>query len=97
MSDNWVVSTLESALETWNDKLTEIWALVAQTPESFRGGEIWNVIVGLNNALVGFGYGLLVLFFAMGVFQSAASFRELQRVCPKFCVNTAERCKIELK
>ncbi len=44
MSDNWVVSTLESALETWNDKLTEIWALVAQTPESFRGGEIWNVI-----------------------------------------------------
>ena len=84
MSDNWVVSTLESALETWNDKLTEIWALVAQTPESFRGGEIWNVIVGLNNALVGFGYGLLVLFFAMGVFQSAASFRELQR--PEFAL-----------
>ena len=84
MSDNWVVSTLESALETWNDKLTEIWALVAQTPESFRGGEIWNVIVGLNNALVGFGYGLLVLFFAMGVFQSAASYRELQR--PEFAL-----------
>ena len=84
MSDNWVVSTLESALETWNDKLTEIWALVAQTPESFRGGEIWNMIVGLNNALVGFGYGLLVLFFAMGVFQSAASFRELQR--PEFAL-----------
>ena len=84
MSDNWVVSTLESALETWNDKLTEIWALVAQTPERFRGGEIWNVIIGLNNALVGFGYGLLVLFFAMGVFQSAASFRELQR--PEFAL-----------
>ncbi len=27
----------------------------------------------------GVGYGLLVLFFAMGVFQSAASFREIQR------------------
>ena len=27
----------------------------------------------------GIGYGLLVLFFAMGVFQSAASFREIQR------------------
>ena len=84
MSDNWVVSTLESALETWNNKLTEIWALVAQTPERFRGGEIWNVIVGLNNTLVGFGYGLLVLFFAMGVFQSAASYRELQR--PEFAL-----------
>ena len=84
MSENWVVSTLESALENWNDKLAEIWSLVAQTPESFRGGEIWSVIVGLNNTLVGFGYGLLVLFFAMGVFQSAASFRELQR--PEFAL-----------
>lgn len=84
MSDNWIISTLESALAGWNDKLTEIWSLVSQTPESFRGGDIWNVIVGLNNALVGFGYGLLVLFFAMGVFQSAASFRDLQR--PEFAL-----------
>ena len=59
MSDNWVVSTLEDALSNWNDKLAEIWSLVSQTPESFRGGEIWTVIVGIHNALVGFGYGLL--------------------------------------
>lgn len=84
MSDNWIISTLESALAGWNDKLAEIWSLVSQTPEHFRGGDIWNVIVGLNNALVGLGYGLLVLFFAMGVFQSAASFRDLQR--PEFAL-----------
>ena len=63
MSDNWVVSTLENALNGWNNKLAEIWSLVSQTPESFRGGEIWTVIVSIHNALVGFGYGLLVLFF----------------------------------
>ena len=84
MSDNWVVSTLEDALNNWNNKLAEIWSLVSQTPESFRGGEIWTVIVSIHNALVGFGYGLLVLFFAMGVFRSAASFRELQR--PEFAL-----------
>jgi hypothetical protein len=84
VSDNWVVATLEDALSNWNDKLAEIWSLVSQTPESFRGGEIWTVIVGIHNALVGFGYGLLVLFFAMGVFRSAASFRELQR--PEFAL-----------
>lgn len=84
MSDNWVVSTLEDALNNWNNKLAEIWSLVSQTPESFRGGEIWTVIVNIHNALVGFGYGLLVLFFAMGVFRSAASFRELQR--PEFAL-----------
>ena len=84
MSDNWVVTTLEDALSNWNDKLAEIWSLVSQTPESFRGGEIWTVIVSIHNALVGLGYGLLVLFFAMGVFRSAASFRELQR--PEFAL-----------
>ena len=84
MSDNWVVSTLENALSNWNEYLAEIWSLVSQTPESFRGGEIWTVIVSIHNALVGFGYGLLVLFFAMGVFRSAASFRELQR--PEFAL-----------
>lgn len=56
MSDNWVVSTLENALSNWNDHLAEIWSLVSQTPESFRGGEIWTVIVSIHNALVGFGY-----------------------------------------
>ena len=42
MSDNWIVQNLENALETWNDKLSEIWALITMTPQSFRGGKIWN-------------------------------------------------------
>lgn len=58
--------------------------MITQTPETFKGGDIWNVIVSINSALAGVGYGLLVLFFAMGVFQSAASFRELQR--PEFAL-----------
>ena len=83
-NDNWVVSTLESALSGWNDKLAEPWQLISQTPETFKSGTIWSVIVRLNTALQGIGYGLLVLFFAMGVFQTAASFRELQR--PEFAL-----------
>ena len=79
ISDNWVIRTLEWALESWNGKLGELWELLTQTPESFKGGDIWEVIVTINSALQGVGYGLLVLFFAMGVFQSAASFREIQR------------------
>ena len=45
MSDNWVVQNLENALETWNSKLAEIWQLITQSPEQFKGGTIWNVIV----------------------------------------------------
>lgn len=58
--------------------------LLSQSPETFKGGDVWNVILGISHAVQGVGYGLLVLFFAMGVFQSAASFREFQR--PEFAL-----------
>ena len=74
----------ESALADWNSKLTEIWTLLTQTPQNFKGGDVWTVIVGIHNVLVGVGYGLLVLFFAMGICQSAASFRDFQR--PEFAL-----------
>ena len=69
MSDNWIVGNLQSAFNTWNDKLAEIWSLITTTPQEFRGGDIWTVIVGINDGLKAVGYGLLVLFFAMSVFQ----------------------------
>ena len=84
ISDNWVIRNLERAITTWNDKLAELWTLITQTPETFKGGQIWSVIVNIHSALVGIGYGLLVLFFAIGIFSSAASFRELQR--PEFAL-----------
>ena len=37
------------------------------------------MITGIHSTLQGIGYGLLVLFFAMGVFSAAASFKEMQR------------------
>lgn len=82
--NNWIIGNLQSAFDTWNEKLTEIWSLVTATPQTFRGGELWNTIVTINDGLKAFGYGLLVLFFAMSVFHSAASFRDLQR--PEFAL-----------
>ena len=51
VSDNWIVQNLENALETWNEKLAEIWQLITQSPEQFKGGTIWNVIVGIHGAV----------------------------------------------
>lgn len=79
MSDNWIVANLENAFEVWNDKLNEIWTLVTTTPQNFKGGGIWSIITGINGSLQAIGYGLLVLFFAMSVFKSTASFRDFQR------------------
>ena len=55
MSDNWIVQNLNSALNTWNEKLAEIWTLLTQSPESFKGGDIWSVITGINGALTAIG------------------------------------------
>ena len=61
MSDNWIVQNLENALNTWNEKLSEIWTLITQSPETFKGGSIWNVVVNIHGALQAIGYALLVL------------------------------------
>ena len=44
MSDNWVVQNLENALEVWNEKLAEIWTLITQSPQAFKGGSDVGVI-----------------------------------------------------
>ena len=36
MSDNWIVQNLNSALQTWSDKLAEIWTLLTQSPEKMH-------------------------------------------------------------
>ena len=79
MSDNWVVANIESAFNTWNDKMTEIWSLVTTSPQSFKGGGIWSIITSINGGLQAIGYALLILFFAMSIFKSTASFRDFQR------------------
>ena len=79
MSDNWVVQNLENALETWNEKLAEIWQLLTQSPEEFKGGTIWNVIVGIHGAVQAIGLALLVLFFVVGVMKTCGSFAETRR------------------
>ena len=79
MSDNWVVQNLENALEVWNDKLSEIWQLITQSPQTFKGGSIWSIICSIHGALQAIGYALLVLFFVVGVVKTCGSFAEVKR------------------
>lgn len=79
MSDNWVVQNLENALETWNEKLAEIWQLITTTPQDFKGGGIWGVIVNINGAVQAIGLALLVLFFVVGVVKTCGSFTEVKK------------------
>lgn len=79
MSDNWVVQNLQNALDTWNSKLSEIWQLLTTSPQEFKGGTIWNVMVNINGAVQAIGFALLVLFFVVGVVRTCGSFTEVKK------------------
>ena len=79
MSDNWVVQNLQKSLNTWNDKLAEVWKLLTQSPEDFKGGAIWKVITDIHGALMAIGLALLVLFFVVGVVKTCGSFAEVKK------------------
>jgi len=80
MSKNsWVIDNLENALDTWNDKMNEIWHLVTQSPADFKGGGVWSVIINIHGALQATGLALLVLFFLIGVVKTTGRFAEVKK------------------
>lgn len=79
MSENWVVQHLINTLDTWNEKLAEVWKLLTVSPEQFRGGGIWHVILTINGSLQAIGLALLALFFLAGVVKTSANLDEIKR------------------
>ena len=41
MDNNWIVENLTIAFGVWNSKMTEMWSLLSQSPQAFKGGTIW--------------------------------------------------------
>lgn len=74
-----IIDNLINALNTWNSKLAELWSLLTQSPQNFKGGGIWNVIVNIHAGLQGIGLALLVLFFVVGVVKTCTSWHDVKR------------------
>lgn len=74
-----IIDNLTNAINTWNEKLAEIWLLLTQSPQDFRGGHIWEVIQSIHGALVAVSLALVVLFFVVGVLKTCTSFNEIKR------------------
>ncbi len=79
MDNNWIVDNLNNAFQTWNEKVAELWQLVGESPEAFKGGRIWTVVQGINESLQAIGLGLLVVFFALSVAKGTLNFADLKR------------------
>lgn len=66
-SGNWIIDNIMNALSVWNAKLQEIWLLITQSPESFKGGGIWNMVVSINGALKAI-FSLLAIGIAVAIY-----------------------------
>lgn len=76
---NGIIDNLQNAVQTWNEKLAEIWLLLIQSPQEFKGGGIWQIITKIHGALLAIGLALLVLFFVYGIAKSCANLTEIKR------------------
>ena len=65
-----IIDNLINAIQTWNEKMAEIWLLLTQSPETFKGGVIWEIIVKVHGAMLSIGLALLVLFFVFGIVKT---------------------------
>lgn len=79
MSYNWIVQNLKNALRILSEKLVEIWSLLTVTPQQFREGAIWKVMVNINTTLKAVGLALLVIFFLTGVVKTCGSFADVKK------------------
>lgn len=74
-----IIDNLTSAINTWNSKLAEIWLLLTESPETFKGGDIWQIIVKIHEALQAIGLALLVLFFVWRLIRTCTSWQDVKR------------------
>ena len=74
-----IIDNLISAIQTWNEKMAEIWLLLTQSPETFKGGVIWEIIVKIHGALLSIGIALLVLFFVFGIIKTCTNMNDIKR------------------
>ena len=86
MNQNWIVENLNNAFSTWNGKLGELWGLVTTGPQTFKGGAVWGVMQTLHNGMVGIGYALVVLFFAISLCKKHNEFSRVKNV-PKLQIH----------
>ena len=78
-SNNWIVDILQKALGTWSYFLRLIWDLLTTSPADFKGGAIWEIMLDIHEGIKGIAYGLLVLFFVVGVARTTTNFSEIKR------------------
>ena len=74
-----ILALLEMVFGFWNKQISLVFALLGQSPESFKGGGPWAAIEKINPVFVAVGSSLVVLFFVIGFCAESVDIKEDMR------------------
>ena len=74
-----ILDLLEMVFGFWNNQISLVFALLGQSPVSFKSGGPWGVIQNLEPIFVGVGSSLVVLFFVIGFCSESVDVKEDMR------------------
>ncbi len=74
-----ILDLLEMVFGFWNNQISLVFALLGQSPVSFKSGGPWGVIQNLEPIFVGVGPSLVVLFFVIGFCSESVDVKEDMR------------------
>ena len=74
-----ILALLEMVFGFWNNQISLVFAMLGQSPVSFKGGGPWALIEAVNPIFVAVGSSLVVLFFVIGFCSESVDVREEMR------------------
>lgn len=74
-----ILALLEMVFGFWNNQVSLVFAMLGQSPVSFKGGGPWQVVESIEPIFVGVGSSLVVLFFVIGFCSESVDVREEMR------------------
>ena len=74
-----ILALLEMVLGFWNNQVGLVFALLGQSPVTFKGGGPWQIVESIEPIFVGVGSSLVVLFFVIGLCSESVDVREEMR------------------
>lgn len=74
-----ILALLEAVFGFWNNQISLVFAMLGQSPVTFKGGGAWGVIESIEPIFVAVGSSLVVLFFVIGFCSESIDVREEMR------------------
>lgn len=74
-----ILALLEAVFGFWNNQISLVFAMLGQSPLSFKGGGPWAVIEGIEPVFVAVGSSLVVLLFVIGFCSESIDVKDEMR------------------